>query len=81
MTRAISLRLPENLVAALDELARETERSRTYLTRKALERYLAEQADLQLALDRLRDPRDPVISGEELRGRLGRKGRGRKRRV
>ena len=70
--RAISVRLPEPLIAALDELARQTDRSRTYLTRKALESYLAEEADLQLGLDRLRDPHDRVISGQELRRRLGR---------
>lgn len=75
VTRAISVRLPGSLVDALDELAQQTDRSRTYLTRKALEEYLAEQADYQSALDRLRDPHDPVISSEELRKRLARKGR------
>jgi hypothetical protein len=29
---------------------------------KALEAYLAKMADLQVALDRLRDPSDPVVT-------------------
>ena len=45
MAVAVSLRLPDDTAKALDELARATERSRTYVIRKALERYLAESAD------------------------------------
>ncbi len=68
----ISVRLPESTVKALDDLARATERSRTYLILKALETYLGEYADYQVAIDRLRDKDDPVISSAELRKRLGR---------
>lgn len=73
MPVSISLRLPDAAAKALDELASATERSRTYLIRKALEAYMAEYADYQVALDRLRDKDDPVISSAELRKRLGRK--------
>ncbi len=73
MAVAVSLRLPDDTAKALDELASATERSRTYVIRKALERYLAESADYQVALDRLRDKDDPVISAAELRRRVGRK--------
>lgn len=73
MTVSISVRLPESTAKALDELANATERSRTYLILRALETYLAEYADYQVALDRLRDKDDPVISAAELRKRLGRK--------
>ena len=71
MPVSISLRLPEAIAKALDELASATERSRTYLIRKALEAYMAEYADYQVALDRLRDKDDAVISAAELRKRLG----------
>lgn len=74
MAVPVSLRLPEDTAKALDELARATERSRTYVILKALERYLAEYADYQVALDRLHDKDDPVISAAELRRRLARKG-------
>ena len=73
MTTSVSVRLPEDTARALEELARATERPKTYLIVKALQTYLAEQADYQVALDRLRDKDDPVISASELRKRLGRK--------
>jgi RHH-type rel operon transcriptional repressor/antitoxin RelB len=66
-----SVRLPRDDVKALDELARATDRTKTYLVQKAVETYLAEHADYQVALDRLRDKGDEVISSAELRRRLG----------
>ncbi len=74
MAVPVSVRLPESTVKALEELASATDRSKTFVIRKALEAYLAEYADYQVALDRLRDKDDPVISAAELRRRLGRKG-------
>jgi len=71
MSMAVSIRLPDTLARELDHIARETERSRSFHIQKALESYLADQADLRIALDRLRDPRDPVISSRELRKALG----------
>ena len=71
MSTAIAVRLPDELAKALESLAATTERPKTYLVRKALETYLAEYADYQVALDRLRDKDDTVISGAELRKRLG----------
>jgi len=71
MTVPVSLRLPEDTAKALDEVARATERPRTYVILKALEKYLAEFADYEVALDRLRDKDDPVITAAELRRRVG----------
>lgn len=71
MSISISVRLPDKVAKALEELAKVTERSKTFLIRKALESYLAEYADYQIALDRLRNKDDAVISGAELRKRLG----------
>ena len=71
MNTAISVRLPKELSDQLDSIARETERSRSYIIQKALEFYIADYADLQVALDRLHDKTDPVISGRELRKSLG----------
>lgn len=67
MNTAISIRIPDELVRELDSVAKTTERSRSFHIRKALEIYLGEQADLQIALDRLRDSSDPVISINEMR--------------
>ncbi|MCZ6481564.1 MAG: ribbon-helix-helix protein, CopG family [candidate division NC10 bacterium] len=71
MSVSISVRLPEEVARALEELAKVTERPKTFLIRKALESYLGEYADFQIALDRLRDKDDAVISRAELRKRLG----------
>ncbi len=71
MSEAISIRLPEDLSKALRELAKTTERSKSYLICKAIESYMADYADYQIALDRLRDKDDPIISGSEMKKRLG----------
>lgn len=71
MSTAISVRLPEEIAEQLDSIARETERSRSYIVQKALESYIEDYADLQVALDRVHDKTDPVVSGKELRKSLG----------
>lgn len=70
MSSSVSVRISDDLVKRLDELAKETERSRSFLIQKALEAYLDELADLQIALDRLRDVTDPIISVDEMREEL-----------
>ncbi len=75
MSRSISVRLPDRTARALDELARATDRPKTYFIEKALESYLAEYADYQIALDRLRDKDDAILSAAELRKRIGRHSR------
>jgi RHH-type rel operon transcriptional repressor/antitoxin RelB len=71
MSTAISVRLPKNLADQLDSVAKETERPRSYIIQKAIESYIEDYADLQVALDRLHDRTDPIISGKELRKSLG----------
>jgi RHH-type rel operon transcriptional repressor/antitoxin RelB len=71
MNRAISVRLPKALTDRLDSIAKETERPRSYIIQKAIESYIEDYADLQVAFDRLRDKTDRVISGRELRMSLG----------
>jgi len=71
MTTAISIRLPKLLADQIDSIAKETERPRSFIIQKALESYIEDYADLQVALDRLHDKADPVISGKELRKSLG----------
>lgn len=70
MTKAISLRLPENIHDQLEEIAEDTDRSKSYLIRKAIERYLEEYADYRIALEGLHDKDDEIISAKELRKRL-----------
>jgi len=71
MSTAISIRLPDEIAKQLDGIAGETERPRSYIIKKALELYLEDYADLQIALDRLHDKQDSIISGKELKASLG----------
>jgi predicted DNA-binding protein len=66
----ITARLPEELVEALDEAAKDLRKSRADVVRAAVELYLAEYEDLALAVARLRDPSDPVLDWDEVRGAL-----------
>ena len=71
MTTAISIRLPKVLADQIDSIAKETERPRSFIIQKAVESYIEDYADLQVALDRLHDKTDPAISGKEFRKSLG----------
>jgi RHH-type transcriptional regulator, rel operon repressor / antitoxin RelB len=71
MSNSLSVRLPDKTARALEKLSKMTDRPKTYFVEKALESYLAEYADYQIALDRLRDKDDPVISSAELKKRIG----------
>ena len=71
MIKPLSVRLPDQVMDALDRVASEVDRPRSYVVRKAVESYLDEYAEYQVALDRLRDKDDKIISGKELRKRLG----------
>ncbi len=70
MSVSISLRLPDETAKALDDLAKATDRRKTYIVTKALQAYLEEYADYLIALDRLHDKDDEIISPEELKKRL-----------
>lgn len=71
MSISISVRLPDAVAKKLGRIANETERSRSFVVTKAVENYLDDFADLQVALDRLRDHSDTVVSSKEMRATLG----------
>jgi RHH-type rel operon transcriptional repressor/antitoxin RelB len=71
MSIALSVRLPDKLAEELNKAATASERPKSFLVQKALENYLHNQADFQIALDRLRDASDPVISLDEMRKEVG----------
>ena len=70
MNSSISVRLPEELILKLEEISKETERPKSYHVQKAIEQYIIERADLQIALDRLQDTSDQIISIKEMRNKL-----------
>lgn len=71
MSTPISIRIPDELAMQLSTVSNETERPRSFIIQKALESYMKEYADLQIALDRLHNKTDPIISSSELKKSLG----------
>jgi len=71
MTQTLSVRLPDNIANPLNRLCKKMERPKTFIIKKALENYLTEYADYQIALDRLNDKDDKIISSKDLRKNLG----------
>ncbi len=70
MPQQITARLPDSVVVALDAAARQLQRSRAAVIRQAVEQYLEDFDDLSVALDRLRDPSDPVLDWDQVRREL-----------
>ena len=66
----ITARVPDELAESLDAAAASLRRSRADVIRQALERYLEDFDDLSVALERLRDPADPVLDWDEVRREL-----------
>lgn len=66
----ISVRMPDFLAGELEKVAREAERPKSFLIQKAVEAYLEDYADLQIALDRLRDTSDSVLTSRDMRKSL-----------
>ena len=71
MSAALSVRLPDKLAKELEQISEETERPKSFHIQKAIEMYLEECADMQIALDRLKDPSDSIISMDDMRSKLG----------
>ena len=66
----ITARVPDELAESLDAAAAQLKRSRADVIRQALEKYLEDFDDLSAALDRLRDPADPVLGWDVVRREL-----------
>jgi len=71
VNKAISIRLDEQVLKELETLSKATERSRTFLINEAIMIYIADYGDYRVALDRLLDKNDELISSSELRSRFG----------
>ena len=70
MSQQVTARLPDPVVDALDSAARQLRRSRADVIRQAVERYLQDFDDLSSAIQRLRDPGDPVLDWDRVRREL-----------
>ena len=70
MPTQITVRLPDEQTAALDAAAAALKRSRAEIVRQAVEQYLEDFDDLSVAVERLRDPSDPVLDWDEVRNKV-----------
>ena len=70
MPQQVTARLPDSMIDALDTAARQLRRSRADVIRLAAERCLEDFDDLSVAIDRLRDPGDPVLDWNKFRREL-----------
>lgn len=66
----LSIRLPQKLEEKLEMIALKEERPKSYIIRKALERYLEDLEDYSEALDILNSS-SKIYSNEEATKRLG----------
>jgi len=66
-----NFRLPFNLAKKINKIAEETDRSKSFVIRKAIEIYIDEYKDYQIALERAKDKDDDIITAAEMRRRFG----------
>ena len=67
----ISVRLPEEMEKRINNLANSTQRSKSFFVKEALNNYLEDMEDYYEALKRDTDPKQNLISLEELKKALG----------
>lgn len=65
-----TVRLPEELARRLEALAATTRRSKSSFIVEALEEYLETREDLEMALERFRDPETEWVAHEDARREL-----------
>jgi RHH-type rel operon transcriptional repressor/antitoxin RelB len=68
---ALSVRLPEDVEARLDALARKTGRTKTFYVREAVLEHLEDLEDYFLAVERMQNPEGDSVSLEDVIARLG----------
>jgi predicted DNA-binding protein len=71
VTKTISARLPMKMIASIEEIAEARKRNTNEIVRDALEIYLETWADYQIAIERLNDAQDAILSEKEFLTELG----------
>jgi len=61
-----AVRLPEGLVENINEIAKATDRTVSYVIKAAISKFLEDYSDYEIALQRLNDPTDKIITMEEM---------------
>lgn len=70
MIKPTSLRLEENLQKELDKAAERMQRPKSWIIKEAIRYYLEERADLEIALEKLKDPNAEYVDWNEVKNDL-----------
>ena len=70
MSSSLTIRIPDDIASNLEALAKSLDRPKSYIVKKAMESYIAEYSDYLIALNRLHDKDDAIITSRDLRKRL-----------
>lgn len=70
MRKNISFSLDEELIKKINEISRVSERTKSWLVKNAIENYLEEIEDVEIAHQRSLDSEDSFISERELKNSL-----------
>jgi RHH-type rel operon transcriptional repressor/antitoxin RelB len=71
ISTSVSIRLPDDMADTLKTLSETIDRSKAYIIKKALQAYLEDYSDYLIALERLNNKNDKVISSDEMRELIG----------
>ena len=64
-SKTISTRLPIDIFNMIDTIAKERKRRKEEILKEALEMYIDEWNDYKIAIERLNDPSDEILTEEE----------------
>lgn len=67
MPKTISLRLPSELDDRLERIAKDNDRSKSYLVRKAIAKFVQDYEDIDVSHRRVKDKDDKTMSSEEMK--------------
>ncbi len=67
MKKNISISLDEEQIKKIDELCRVSERTKSWLVKKAIDNYLEDVEDLEIALERSMSDEKEYLTEEQLR--------------
>lgn len=61
-----AVRLPGEMVESIDAIAKAIDRTQSYIIKTAISKFLEDYSDYEIALQRLNDPTDKIITMEEM---------------
>ncbi|MFH1541203.1 MAG: DNA-binding protein [Elusimicrobiota bacterium] len=70
MNKLAAFRLPDSMINEVDSISKKLQRTKSFVIMEALKSYIGDIVDYQIALDRLNDPHDEIVTSKQMRGLL-----------